>query len=109
MKALTIFQPYAHLICLPGDDDRSKRVENRTWHGVGSPFENWRVLLDEPHVCRVDDGVSSTVDIRPRLHAYGNAIVPAVAAVFIRAFMESIGSPLYGDQRADIVRRMNGD
>jgi len=31
MKALTICQPYAHLICLPDDDDRRKRVENRTW------------------------------------------------------------------------------
>lgn len=31
MKALTICQPYADLICLPDDDDRAKRVENRTW------------------------------------------------------------------------------
>lgn len=31
MKALTICQPFAHLICLPDDDDRAKRVENRTW------------------------------------------------------------------------------
>lgn len=31
IKALTICQPYAHLICLPDDDDRAKRVENRTW------------------------------------------------------------------------------
>lgn len=31
MKALTICQPYAHLICLPDNDDRAKRVENRTW------------------------------------------------------------------------------
>lgn len=31
MKALTICQPFAHLICLPDDDDRRKRVENRTW------------------------------------------------------------------------------
>lgn len=31
MKALTICQPYAHLIMLPDDDDRAKRVENRTW------------------------------------------------------------------------------
>lgn len=60
------------------------------WHGTGSPFEHWKEFLAEPHVFRVDDGVSSTVDIRPRLHAYGNAIVPQVAAVFIRAAMESI-------------------
>lgn len=31
MRALTICQPYASLICLPDDDDRAKRVENRTW------------------------------------------------------------------------------
>jgi hypothetical protein len=31
MKALTICQPYADLICLPDDDARAKRVENRTW------------------------------------------------------------------------------
>lgn len=31
MKALTICQPYAHLICLPDDHDRAKRVENRKW------------------------------------------------------------------------------
>jgi activating signal cointegrator 1 len=31
MKAITICEPYASLICLPDDDDRAKRVENRTW------------------------------------------------------------------------------
>ena len=31
VKALTVCQPYAHLICLPDDDKRAKRVENRTW------------------------------------------------------------------------------
>lgn len=31
MKALTICQPYAHLICLPDTDARRKRVENREW------------------------------------------------------------------------------
>jgi activating signal cointegrator 1 len=31
MKALTICQPYAYLICLPDDDPRAKRVENRKW------------------------------------------------------------------------------
>lgn len=31
MKALTICQPFADLILLPDDDDRAKRVENRTW------------------------------------------------------------------------------
>jgi hypothetical protein len=31
MKAITICQPFAHLICLPDDDPEAKRVENRTW------------------------------------------------------------------------------
>lgn len=31
MKALTICQPYAHLILLPEADVRHKRIENRTW------------------------------------------------------------------------------
>lgn len=31
MKTLTICQPYAHLISLPPEDDRAKRVENRRW------------------------------------------------------------------------------
>ncbi len=31
MKAITILQPFAHLICLPESDPRHKRVENRTW------------------------------------------------------------------------------
>lgn len=32
MKCLTICQPYAHLIMLPDDHDRAKRVENRKWY-----------------------------------------------------------------------------
>ena len=31
MKALTICEPFATLICLPDDDPRAKRVENRNW------------------------------------------------------------------------------
>lgn len=31
MKCLTVCQPFASLIMLPDDDDRAKRVENRTW------------------------------------------------------------------------------
>lgn len=31
MKALTIQQPYAHLIALPDDHPNAKRVENRGW------------------------------------------------------------------------------
>lgn len=36
MKALTICQPYAALICLPATDWRQKQVENRKW------FTNYR-------------------------------------------------------------------
>lgn len=32
MKALTICEPFATLICLPDDHDDAKRVENRTWN-----------------------------------------------------------------------------
>lgn len=31
MRALTICEPFASLICLPDDDPRMKRVENRGW------------------------------------------------------------------------------
>jgi DNA (cytosine-5)-methyltransferase 1 len=57
------------------------------WHSTGSPFEHWQKLLAQPNVCRVDDGVSSSVDIRPRLRAYGNSICPQLAAQFIGAYM----------------------
>ena len=36
---------------------------------------------------RLDDGVPARVG---QLRAYGNAIVPALAAVFIRAYQESV-------------------
>ena len=32
MKAISIQQPYAHLIMLPDDHEHAKRIENRTWH-----------------------------------------------------------------------------
>jgi hypothetical protein len=32
MKALTICQPYAEMICLPETHPEHKRVENRTWY-----------------------------------------------------------------------------
>lgn len=31
MKAITVCQPYAHLIALPENDPRMKRIENRSW------------------------------------------------------------------------------
>jgi DNA (cytosine-5)-methyltransferase 1 len=59
------------------------------WHGAGHPFENWRVLLDQSELRRMDDGISSTVDVRPRLHAYGNAVVPQIPEIIGRAIMNS--------------------
>ena len=32
MKAITVCQPYAYLLCLPTNDDEHKRIENRTWY-----------------------------------------------------------------------------
>jgi len=58
------------------------------WDDSSHPFSNWREQLAQSTVVRVDDGVSSALDIRPRLRAYGNAIVPQVAAEFIKAYME---------------------
>jgi len=57
------------------------------WHGSGSPFCDWQKLLAEPPTCRMDDGVSSYVDIRPRLHAFGNAVVPQISELIGRAIM----------------------
>lgn len=62
-----------------------------SWDSVGNPFNHWRKLLAEPNVIRVDDGVSSMLDIRPRLHAYGDAIDPQLAAEFIKASMQVTG------------------
>ncbi len=72
-----------------GDPEIRRRTPQAldAWHGASSPFEHWKILLAKPNAIRVDDGVSSTVDIRPRLHAYGNAIVPQVAAAFVSAFL----------------------
>ena len=40
-RALTICQPYASLICLPDDDDRAKRVENRNW---STDYRGWLLI-----------------------------------------------------------------
>lgn len=57
------------------------------WHGAGHPFEDWRQLLDKPELRRMDDGISSTVDIRPRLHAFGNSVSPYTPEIIGRALM----------------------
>jgi DNA (cytosine-5)-methyltransferase 1 len=58
------------------------------WHGAGHPFEHWRVLLDKPELRRMADGVPSTLDIRPRLHAYGNSVFPQYPEIIGRAIMK---------------------
>lgn len=60
------------------------------WHGTGNPFEQWPKLLAESRVCRLDDGVSSGLVVRPALRGYGNAIVPQLAAEFILASLDAI-------------------
>ena len=54
------------------------------WHWGRGAFANWEERMGQSELCRMDDGVSSTVDIRPRLHAYGNAVIPQVAYQILR-------------------------
>ena len=58
------------------------------WNSFGDPFSDWEKLLAGTEVRRLDDGVSSSLAVRPALRCYGNAIVPQVAAEVIGAFME---------------------
>jgi DNA (cytosine-5)-methyltransferase 1 len=57
------------------------------WHGAGHPFEDWQKLMDQPEFRRMDDGVSSMLDIRPRLHAYGNTVLPQIPEIIGRAIL----------------------
>jgi DNA (cytosine-5)-methyltransferase 1 len=57
------------------------------WHGAGHPFEQWEKLLGQSAVCRVADGVSSYVDIRPRLHAYGDTVMPQIVEAIGRSIL----------------------
>jgi DNA (cytosine-5)-methyltransferase 1 len=63
----------------------AQAVFNRTpealdfWDDGWGPFRDIEKCLAKSKSVRVADGVPSTVDIRPRLHAYGNAVVPQVA------------------------------
>jgi len=88
----------------------ANRAGLQGWHGVQreepqrsgacgladpSPWQNpdwiwcrdskWRPV--EPGLCPMADGIPTRVG---RLRAYGNAIVPQVAATFIEAFEESL-------------------
>lgn len=59
-----------------------------TWHGTGDPLEEWDKLLAGTRVCKMDDGVSSELVVRPALRGFGNAIVPQLGALFIRSALE---------------------
>jgi DNA (cytosine-5)-methyltransferase 1 len=59
------------------------------WHGTGDPFEDWPKLLAGTCIRSLADGVPSTLEVRPALRAYGNAIVPQVAQAFIESVMET--------------------
>jgi DNA (cytosine-5)-methyltransferase 1 len=53
---------------------------------ASEPWTQYRHWLVEPGMGRVVDGTPARVD---KLRALGNAIVPQVAATFVRAFMEA--------------------
>ncbi len=65
-----------------------------SWNSTSSSFDNWQKLLAESSVCRMADGVPSTLDIRPRLRAYGNAIVPQLAAEVLSVWQEVLSETL---------------
>lgn len=83
MRALTIQQPYASLIVLPDEDDRCKRVENRTWRtsyrgpilihaGKGKDYLktcDWLPAESLPFGAIV--GIAQLVGIVPRIHGRG--------------------------------------
>lgn len=65
------------------------------WNSPGDPFTDWKKLLAGAEVRRLANGVSSNLVVRPALRAYGNAIVPQVAATFIGACLDALtASPL---------------
>jgi hypothetical protein len=69
--------------------DRSSKTL-ASWNNTSDPFFNWKEQLARTGVRKMDDGVSSTLEIRPALRGYGNAVVPQVAALFLRAVMDVI-------------------
>lgn len=79
------------------------RLSDRTAIAMGEPPEiaqlerpDW--WATEPAVGRLADGVSGRVG---RLRAYGNAIVPQVAAAFVSAYLECKNVNTDVDEKSD--------
>lgn len=60
------------------------------WNLNGSPFIHWEKLMAQPGTLRMADGVPSTLDVRPRLRAYGNAVVPQITAYIGHCILEAL-------------------
>ena len=69
-----------------------RRSDGSSWDGELIPCLDGKARRIEPGICPLAHGVPRRVGA---LKAYGNAIVPQVAAEFIRAFMEI--TPTQGD------------
>lgn len=61
------------------------------WHGIGNTFENWKEFMAETRIDMLDDGVSSNMAVRPSLRAFGNSIVPQVAAEWLGSVLDVLG------------------
>lgn len=86
----------------------NKRTYDRVVDGLGA-WDNFKGIncpgdsktrRIEPGTLPVVDGVPREVGRSNRLEGYGNAIVPQVAAVFIRAFMDVVGITTKGTSNA---------
>lgn len=99
MRAITICQPYAHLICLPDTDVRHKRIENRTWPTMyrgplaihAGKSQQWLDLEDG------EDGkpFDASYDLPLSVMTFGAVV--AIAKLVLCASVESIQSGKYND------------
>jgi DNA (cytosine-5)-methyltransferase 1 len=62
-----------------------------TWNGSSHPYSNIQERMATPGTCRVFDGVSSELAIRPALRVFGNAVVPQVAEWIGRRIVKEAG------------------